>query len=134
MRYAQIAHDLEIYAENGLKFTLTLNGRVMNEEPVIHIQILNTNKDQIHAIINFEDTSIPPIERKFLQLANPGTNEYETNKPVDVVYKIIKKKGKYKLWFASRSNKKIQSNTTIIVTEGEQNGVGISNGRLVIRW
>ena len=68
---AQISHDLEIYSEDGLSFTLIVNGRKMNEESVSNIQILNTDKDYVQAKIIFDDQSIPPIEKKFLQLADP---------------------------------------------------------------
>ena len=87
--FGQIAHDLEIFSEDGLKFTLILNGRIMNEEPMSNIQILNTDKDYLSLKIKFEDPSIPDLERKMLQIANPGTDEVKRNKPVSVVYKII---------------------------------------------
>lgn len=127
---AQISHDLEIYSENGLKFTLILNGRTMNQEPVSNIQILNTDKDYVHAKIVFEDQTIPVIEKKFLQLADPGQG---TNKPpVSVVYKIVEnKKGQQNLKFASRSHKKIQSNPDIIIIEANPQPV---NGKIVISW
>ena len=134
--FAQIAHDLEIYSEDGLKFTLILNGRVMNEEPASNIQIVNTNKDFLNAKIKFEDESIEDLTRKNLQLAHPGTDEAKKNIPVSVVYKIVEKKGKYKLRFASRSDKKIQPNGTVIIYENEQpsGGVEISNGKVIVRW
>ncbi len=127
---AQIAHDLEIYSENGLKFTLILNGREMNAEPVSNIQIINTDKDYLHAKIIFENQTIPPIEKKFLQLADPGQ---ETNKaPVSVVYKIVtNRKGKHKLRFASRSFKKIQDPADVIIIEANPQPV---NGKIVIGW
>ncbi|MFT5185405.1 MAG: hypothetical protein ACI84C_002550 [Flavobacteriales bacterium] len=134
--FAQIAHDLEIYSEDGLKFTLILNGRVMNEAPASNIQILNTNKDYLNAKIKFEDDSMEDITRKNLQLAHPGTDQAKTNTPVSVVYKIVEKKGKYKLKFASRSDKKIQPKETVIIQEGNgsSNGIEISNGKVVVRW
>lgn len=126
---AQISHDLEIYSEDGLNFTLIVNGRKMNEESVSNIQILNTDKDYVQVKIIFDDQSIPPIEKKFLQLADPGT---ETQKsPVTVVYKIVEKKGNYKLKFASRSFKKIQNNTEVIIIETSPQPV---NGKIIINW
>lgn len=128
--HAQIAHDLEIYSENGQKFTLILNGRTMNEEPVSNIQIMNTDKDYFQTKIVFEDPTLPPIEKKFLQLADPGQG---TDKdPVSVAYKIVEnKKGQQKLKFASRSHKKIQDPTQIIVIESNPQPV---NGKIVISW
>ncbi len=124
---AQISHDLEIYSENGEKFFLILNGRKMNEEPVSNIQVTNTDKDYVNAKIEFENASIPPIEKKFLQIAEPGTQE---KVPVSAVYKIVEKNGDYKLGFSSRSRKKIQNNTDVIII----NNPTPSNGRIVISW
>ena len=128
--HSQISHDLEIYSENGQKFTLILNGRTLTAEPVTNIQILNTDKDVVHAKIIFEDSAIPEIEKKFLQLADPGTDVEKV--PVSVVYKISEnKKGDYKLKFASRSHKKIQDAADIIVIESNPQPV---NGRIIINW
>ena len=127
--FSQIAHDLEIYSENGLKFTLIINGRTMNEEPVSNIQILNTDKDYVSAKIIFEDPNIPEIEKRALQLADPG--EGKVKSPVSVVCKIVEtRKGQQKLRFASRSHKKIQRSDVIII---ESNPRPI-NGKIVINW
>ena len=126
---SQISHDLEIYSENGLMFTLILNGRKMNEEVVSNIQILNTDKDQVHAKIIFEDSSIPSIEKKYLQLADPSTSVEKA--PVSVVYKIVEKKGNQKLKFGSRSLKKIQETPDVIMVESNPQPV---NGRIIINW
>ena len=125
---AQISHDLEIYSEDGLNFTLIVNGRKMNEESVSNIQILNTDKDYVQVKIIFDDQSIPPIEKKYLQLADPGAGTEK--QPVSVVYKIVEKKGNYKLKFASRSFKKIQ-NADVIIIETNPQPV---NGKIIINW
>lgn len=130
MSYAQISHDLEIYSENGLKFTLVINGRTMNEVPVSNIQVVNTDKDYINAKIIFEDPNLPEIEKKFLQLADPGEGDYKS--PVSVVYKIVEtKKGDQALKFASRSHKKIQSSGDVIIIHSNPEPV---NGKIVISW
>ena len=127
---AQISHDLEIYSENGLMFTLILNGRKMNEVPVSNIQVVNTDKDYFQAKIIFVDQTIPPIEKKYLQLADPG--EGSDKAPVSVVYKIVEnKKGQQNLKFASRSHKKIQDAADIIIIESNPQPV---NGKIVISW
>lgn len=126
---AQVAHDLEIYSENGLNFTLILNGRTMNEIPANNVQITNTDKDYVNAKIIFENDGIPAIEKKFLQLAEPGQGNDKF--PVSVVYKIIEnKKGAQTLRFASRSRKKIQTTETIIIQHNYQP----VNGRVIINW
>jgi hypothetical protein len=126
---SQIAHDLEIYSEDGLKFTLILNGRTMNEVPVSNIQVVNTDKDYFNAKIIFEDSNIPEIEKKALQLADPA--EQTDKSPVSVVYKIVAtKKGENVLRFASRSHKKIQTSDVIIIESNPQP----VNGKIVISW
>ena len=132
--FGQIAHDLEVFSEDGVKFTLILNGRVMNEQPMSSIQVLNTDKDYLNLKIKFEDAMIPDIERKMLQIANPGTDEYERNKPVSVVYKIVEKKGQYKLHFASRSDKKIQDQGDVIIIENTTVIESDADFRIVVRW
>ena len=127
---AQISHDLEIYSEDGLNFTLIVNGRKMSEESASNIQILNTDKDYVQVKIIFDDQAIPPIEKKYLQLADPASGTEKS--PVTVVYKIVEKKGNYKLKFASRSFKKIQNTTTeVIIIEASPQPV---NGKIIINW
>lgn len=132
--FGQIAHDLEVFSEDGVKFTLILNGRVMNEQPMSNIQVVNTDKDYLNLKIKFEDQMIPDIERSMLQIANPGTDVSVRNIPVSVVYKIVEKKGQYKLRFASRSEKKIQDQPDYIFIEN--NGVyQVESGfKVIIRW
>ncbi len=109
--YAQISHNLEIFSEDGLHFTLIVNGEKINETPRSSVKIYDTENDYVQVLIIFEDQKIPDIKKKFLQIASPGT---EDKKPVSTVYKIAEKKGVYKLKFISRSNKKIQPKIIII--------------------
>lgn len=127
---AQISHDLEIYSENGLKFTLIINGRTMNEVPVSNIQVVNTDKDYVNAKIIFEDPNLAEIEKKFLQIAEPGegNNKY----PVSAVYKLSEnKKGEQVLRFGSRSRKKIQETGDVIIIHSNPQPI---NGKIVISW
>ena len=114
LSFSQIAHDLEIFSEDGLNFTLIINGQTMNNEPASNVQIVDIQKDYVNAKIVFEDEAIPPIERKALQIGGVGDDK---GKPVSTVYKIKEKKGEYKLRFASRTVKMIQRTTdeTIVV-------------------
>ena len=102
---AQISHDLEIYSEDGLKFTLIVNGKVINETPQSNVKITNIENDYVQIVIKFENPELPDIKRKNLQISKPGTGY---SYPVSTVYKIFKKKGVYKIRFVSRSEKKIQ--------------------------
>lgn len=102
---SQISHDLEIFSEDGLNFTLIVNGKIINETPQSNVKITNLENDYVQVIIKFEDENLPTIKKKNLQIASPGTGE---SYPVSTVYKIFLKKGVYKLRFVSRSDKKIQ--------------------------
>ncbi len=103
---AQISHDLEIYSEDGLNFTLIVNGKIINETPQSNVKITNIENDYVQIVIKFEDGKIASIKRKNVQIAAPGSGG---NYPVSTVYKIIFKRGVYKLRFVSRSEKKIQN-------------------------
>ena len=102
---AQISHDLEIYSEDGLKFTLIVNGKVINETPQSNVKITNIENDYVQVVIKFENGELATIKKKNLQIGTPGTSD---SYPVSTVYKIIYKKGVYKLRFVSRTEKKIQ--------------------------
>ena len=102
---AQISHDLEIFSEDGLKFTLIVNGKIINETPQSNVKITNIENDYVQIVIKFDAKELATIKKKNLQIASPGTG---TSYPVSTVYKIFYKKGVYKLKFVSRSEKKIQ--------------------------
>ncbi len=110
---AQIAHDLAVYSEDGDKFTLFVNGEQINAGPAANAKVENTNNDYALVKVVFENTAIPTIEKKNLQIAEPGVN---AKGPVSVVYKVkVNKKGEHVLSFVSRSAKKIQDNPVIII-------------------
>ncbi|HXH18709.1 MAG TPA: hypothetical protein VNJ07_06460 [Chitinophagales bacterium] len=112
--HAQIAHDLTIYSPEGLKFTLIANGEQINAEAASRVKMENVEEDYVNVKILFENDSIPPLEKKFLQIADPGTN---VPKPVSTVWTIIEKNGQYKFKFLSRSDKKIQPKETLIIQQ-----------------
>ena len=109
---AQIAHDLTVYPEDGLPFTLLVNGQAINAEPATSVTASNINFDYATVIARFADPSIPTIERKNLQIAQPGTGP---KGPVAAVYAIKEKKGEVVMRFVSRSDKKIQNAPVIII-------------------
>lgn len=126
---AQIAHDLTVYSDDGQKFIMYAQGKQLNESYASNIEIKNIEHDMLRDVrIVFENGDLPPIERKFFQIGNPGTGS-ETELPVACIYKITLKKGKYKLRFAGRSNKKIQGNDTIIINnngnDNDEDGDGV---------
>lgn len=109
---AQIAHDLTVYSEDGLPFTLLVNGQPINAEPATSVTASNINFDHATVIARFADTTIPTIERKNLQIAQPGTGP---KGPVAAVYAIKEKKGEMVMRFVSRSDKKIPNAPVIII-------------------
>ncbi len=114
MMYAQISHDFSIYSEDGEKFTFYANGQQFNVEPQSRIEINNTNHDYFRDVrIVFEDSSIETIHKKFIQIGN--VTQSEDHIPVVCLYRIVNKKGTYKVKFGGRSNKKIQGGNNVII-------------------
>jgi|GEM_PF-3070581 len=110
--HAQIGHDVTVFSEDGLPFTLVLNGQVINTEPATSVTAKDVNFGFARVEARFADQAIPGIERKNLQIATPGT---APSGPVAVVYAIKEKKGEQKLRFVSRSPKHIQQAPVIII-------------------
>src|SRR5688500_14450327 len=96
---AQIAHDLTIYSEDGEAFTLYINGQKVNEQASASVTAPNINFDYAKVKVQFEKEGLLPIERKNLQIAEPGTGP---KGPVAAVYAIKEKKGEQVLRFVSR--------------------------------
>lgn len=109
---AQIAHDLTVFSEEGLPFTLLVNGRTINVEPATSVTAENINFDYARVMVRFADESLEPIDRKNLQIAHPGQGP---KGPVAAVYAIKEKKGERVLRFVSRSDKKLQAAPLIII-------------------
>lgn len=133
--FTQIGHDLTIFSEDGLKFTVTFNGTKMNEAPLATVVMNDIHNDYGKAKIEFEDVTIPPIERKILQIKSASNSG---GAPESVVYEIKKnKKEELVLRWASASLKKIQPQQTIIIQEAppqQQQGIQINGpgGRVTI--
>lgn len=102
---AQISHDLEIFADDGVVFTLELNGEMINTEAKNRIFIENTDHDYISVRIKIPNEEGLAIDRT-IPIVFPSS--YNEKSPVTAVYKLKKKKKKYKLHLISRSYKKIQ--------------------------
>ena len=113
---SQIAHDLTIYSEDNIKFSLVLNGKKVTENFVTNIELKNLQQESVSAYVEFEDSSIPAI-KKNLYLAKAGTGD---KPPMSNVYVIKKtKKGEVKLRLDSQTEKMIQNNPTIIINNGK---------------
>ena len=109
---AQIGHDITVFSEDGLPFTLVMNGQTINAEPATSVTAKDISFDFVKLEVTFVDEAIPMIERKNVQIATPGT---APSGPVAVVYAIKEKKGEQKLRFVSRSPKHIQNAPVIII-------------------
>ena len=107
-----IGHDLTIFAEEGEKFTLFINGQQINKQPQSSVSVKDISSNTVHSKIVFENSEITALEKKYLLLAEPGPGE---KRPVSVVYKLKKKKEEYKLAFVNRSPKVLQQNNVIII-------------------
>jgi L-2-hydroxyglutarate oxidase LhgO len=109
---SQIAHDLTIYSEDEIKFSLVLNGKKRTEEFTTNVELKNLQQESVKVVVEFEDTTIPGIEKN-LYLAKAGTGE---KPPMSSVYVIKKnKKGEVKLRLVSQAEKMIQTSPTIII-------------------
>lgn len=114
---AQSVAHCTIYNEEGVRFTVYLNGEKMNEVPQDRVRMINLTQNYYKIKIEFDGDSIPPIERKIFQLTNGDGFK------VDAVH-IIKrnKKGEWGLHWKSQSNypKYIEDKPTVVVVN---NGV-----------
>ncbi len=108
----QIANDLEIFSEDGEKFTLFVNGEKMNDTLQSRVKIENTHHDYAKVKIEMDNPNVEPIVKSIVIRYN---SEESKMYPTTTVFNIIKKKGKYKLKVVSRSNKKIQMNNAVII-------------------
>lgn len=107
----QISHDFTVFSADGLKFNLSVNGEQVNSQAKANVKMKDIEYDYVQVKIVFEDKKIPDIYRKIVQIGEPGITD---SHPVSAVYKIVEKKGEYKLRFASRSAKKIQNKIILI--------------------
>lgn len=87
-----------IYNEDHLKFTVYLNGEKKNDEPKENVRLINLTQSYYKLKIEFEDATIPPIEKKIFQLTDANGS------PVDATHIIKKnKKGEYGIHWQSQT-------------------------------
>lgn len=88
--------NLTIFSENGNRFFLILNGEQQNDIAETNIRIEELPQPYYNCKIIFEDKSIPPISKNYLQIADASGIMQ------DVTYKIKQEKnGKQSLKFFS---------------------------------
>ena len=115
--FDQIWNDLEIYSENGEKFTLYINWEELNKESASRLKVLNTEYDFVNVKIVFEDKSKKSLEKKMVIAYNPSSETIIES--YDPVFIITSKRNESKLKVVSRSPKKIQSDNRVIIIEDE---------------
>ena len=111
-----VAH-CTIYNEEGIRFTVYLNGEKMNDTPLDRVRMINLTQNYYKIKVEFDGDSIPPIERKIFQLTNADGVK------VDAIH-ILKrnKKGEWGLHWKSQSvaPRYIEDKPTVVVVN---NGV-----------
>lgn len=110
---AQVGHDLTVFSADGLRFTLTLNGWQVNDEPQSQVIAGDIMNDYVKAVVRFENESIEPIVRNILQLKSVNSGGW----PEAVVYELVEKKGKQVLRWRSATRKHVQPVQTVIIRE-----------------
>ena len=79
---------LTIFSEDGDKFSLILNGELVNDVPQTNLRVEDLNQPYYNAKIKFEDSSLLDISKNNLMIANvDGTFS-------DVTFKIRRDKNK----------------------------------------
>lgn len=90
---------LTIFSEDGDRFSLILNGELINDIPQTNLRVEDLNQPYYSAKIKFEDNSLLDISKKSIMIADTdGTF-------ADVTYKIKRdrnKKGKMRINFFSQ--------------------------------
>ena len=90
---AQTANAV-VFAENGEKFTLYLNGEKQNDAPSSNVKMNGLTGEFYQARVDFEDA----------KLADFSNNNFAVQKGVEVTYMIkVNKKGEYVLRYASQA-------------------------------
>ena len=102
---SQIANDLEIFADDGVLFTLEVNGKQLNEVAANRVFLENTDHDHISVRIRLSGDDEIALERTLPIIFPTSSGEKH---PVTAVFRLKRKKNKYKLNLVSRSYKKIQ--------------------------
>jgi len=91
---AQFISHCTFYTEDGMKFTVFLDGEKQNAQPQTRVRSINLTEPHFKLKIVFADSLQEPIIKKAFALQD--NNGY----PVDVTYSISKtKKGDYKIHF-----------------------------------
>ncbi len=83
--FAQKVSAFEIFAENGDKFTLTIDGKKINNEPASNVRAIDLKGDFFRIGVQFEDKSLGQVSQGFA--IDPGMEQKAMI--------TLKKNGKY---------------------------------------
>lgn len=138
-------NNLIVYSQEGLKFSVILNGIRQNNEPQTNVKVTGLNATNYQAKIIFAN-KMPDLDQNVYL-----TNGAEATQNTEYTYSIAKVKEKYKLRFKSASpisdlvnNTSIPEQTVVIYTPVERttrtttttttttNGSGTNGGNLGI--
>jgi len=116
---AEFYSHCTLFAENGEKFTVFLNGEKKNDEASERVRMINLTQSYYSIKIVFEDATIPNIERKIFNVQNAD------GAPVDVTYVLKRnKKAEMGLYWKSQTAYPgyIETNkpTVVVVNGGNQ--------------
>ena len=118
--HAQQVSHATFYSKEGYRFTMYLNGQRMNDEPQTEVRCINLTQPYYHAKAVFEDESLPPAERKLLQLTDAHGNR------VDATFVVEhNRKGEMKIGWKSQSlypRYIYEENTPTVVVVGGGSG------------
>lgn len=107
-------NNLVVYSQEGLKFTIILNGIRQNPQPETNVKVTSLNAPNYQAKIIFANNMADINQNVYL------TNGAETTTNTEYSYSIVNVKGKYKLRFKSAASisSVVETNTpqqTIVV-------------------
>lgn len=84
-QFGPVGH-LTIFSEDGDKFTLILNGEIINDEPQTNLRVEDLNQPYYNAKIKFADATLQDVSKNSLMLTDADGNF------ADVTYKIKRDK------------------------------------------
>ncbi len=95
---AQGVSHCTIYSSDQYKFTVYLNGEKKNDVPDDNVRIVNLTQRYYKLKVEFQDTSLAPIEKKIFNLQDANGN------PVDATFEINRsRKGELNVYWRSQS-------------------------------
>ena len=103
--------DLVVYSNDGVKFTLEVNGIQQNAEASTNVKVEGLTQEFISLRLLFADGNIPPLKKSFTLVNNKETS----------AQLILNKKGQYKLrYMGENAIKKTAAPSQTVISYGEE--------------